>query len=331
MWVVTTTMWPVIEPINLIRYLLVWKVNRTLVRLPRCLPVELSRVLGTLIAERLPTREAQPWRKALTKWEGYDNAQKKNAPVPEASWPIESVLFVYPGKQVYGQGELIFWELKLVGKSAEHGLFLEVILPAMEGASTTADPRWHRANSLWGSFDIQAIYAARGPRWEPVASDGKLNLRYRATPNQWADGLTFTPTSQRTLDRLTWLTPFDLQDPSGFTNPKGLYAPTLPKLLEALAARMSLFIPGKRRAHADVWNVLSAEDQAALRGAIEQATEFPVRRQDIERAPKGWPGRWIGAQTFLFIPDPFVPYLELASILHIGKQTHFGCGTFVLG
>jgi hypothetical protein len=164
-----------------------------------------------------------------------------------------------------------------------------------------------------------------------VASDGKLNLRYRATPNQWADGLTFTPTSQRTLDHLTWLTPFDLQDSSGLTNPKSLYAPILPKLLEALAARMSLFIPGKRRAHADVWNVLSAEDQAALRGAIEQAAEFPVRRQDIERAPKGWPGRWIGAQTFLFIPDPFVPYLELASILHIGKQTHFGCGTFVLG
>lgn len=317
-------MWPIIGPISLIRYLVVWRINRTLVRLPRCLSVGMSRVMGTLIAERLPTREAQPWRKAMIKWEGYDDdAKKNNAPVPEASWPIESVLFVYPGKQVYGQGELILWEFELIGNSADHGLFLELILPAMEEASTTSDPRWHRPNSLWGRFDIQAIYAAHGAQWEPVARDGKLDLRYRATPNQWADGLTFTSTSERTLDRLTWLTPFDL--------PSKQSAPTLPEILEALAARMSLFMSGKRRASADTWNVLSAQDQAALRGAIEQAAEFPLRRQEIERAPKGWPGRWMGTQTFLFIPDPLVPYLELASILHIGKRTHFGCGTFVIG
>ncbi len=316
-------MWPIISPISLIRYLVVWRVNRTLVRLPRCLAVEMSRVLGTLIAERLPTREAQPWRKAMSKWDGYDgDTRKNNVPVPEAAWPIESVLFAYPGKQVYGQGELILSEIKLIGNSADHGLFLEVILPAMEQASAISDPRWHRPNGLWGRFDIQAIYAARGARWEPVAFDGKLDLQYRATATQWAEGLTFASRSERTLDRLTWLTPFEL--------PSKQSAPTLPELLEALAARMRLFIPGKRRAPADVWEVLGADDQAALRGAIEQAAEFPLRHQDLKRAPKSWPGRWLGGQTFLFIPDPLVPYLELASILHIGKQTHFGCGTFSL-
>ena len=71
-------MWSIIEPLHLIRYLLVWKVNRKMVRLPHCLPVDLSRVLGTLIAERLPTREAQPWRKASSKWEGYDSAARND-------------------------------------------------------------------------------------------------------------------------------------------------------------------------------------------------------------------------------------------------------------
>jgi hypothetical protein len=337
-------MWSIIEPLHLIRYLLVWKVNRKMVRLPHCLPVDLSRVLGTLIAERLPTREAQPWRKALSKWEGYDDAPdprsregnkprtgtgmpepRKNSPVPQAAWPIETVLFVYPGKQIYGQGELIFWELKLAGASADHGLFLEIILPAMEEASTTSDPRWAGPNSLWGGFDIQAIYAARGLRWEPVASDGKLDLRQRVLPNQWAEGLTFTSDSERVFDQLSWPTGFDLATRHGAER-----APTLPQILEALAARLITFRPGKHLATADVWQSLGPDDQAALRGAMEQAAGFPVTRQQIEPVPKGWPGKWGGSQNFLIIPDPIVPYLELASIFHVGRQTHFGCGTFII-
>jgi hypothetical protein len=327
-------MWPIIESLHLIRYLLVWKVNRKMVRLPHCLPVDLSRVLGTLIAERLPTREAQPWRKALNKWADYDNAphprshegrqprsetdpREKNNPVPQAAWPLETVLFVYPGKQIYGQGELIFWELKLAGASADHGLFLEVILPAMEEASTTSDPRWSRPNSLWGSFDIQSIYAARGLHWEPVASDGKLDLRQRVLPNQWAEGLTFASDSKHVLDRLSWPTGFDLATSR---------APTLPQLLEALAARLIAFRPGKHLATAEAY----PDDQATLRGAIEQAAKSPVIRQQLKPAPRGWPGKWHGSQKFSIIPDPIIPYLELASILHIGRQTHLGCGTFTL-
>lgn len=355
-------MWPFINQINLNRYLIVWQVNRSLVKLPPCLAVELSWVLATIIAERLPTSEARPWRKALAAWEGYlENGAlpgKKGAPVPEAAWPLEAVLFVYPGKQIYGQGELIVWELKLIGASADHELFLQLILPAMEQAGQSTDPRWHRPNSLWGRFDIRAIYMARGPRWEPLAQAGKVDLRIRPTPNQWAIGLELDVHVARAFDRLTWLTPFDfggrksevgdrrsevgeqksevgsrradrsISDPqSPIPNPA---APTLPELIEALAERLICFIPTRRHKAAEVWEILSAEDQAALRGAIEQAAQFPLRRQKIEAAPQGWPGKWIGEQTFLFIPDPLIPYLELASILHLGRQTHFGCGTFVI-
>ena len=333
-------MWPFIKPIKLIRYLFVLRVNGSLVRLPRCPSTELSLVLGTVIANRLPTREARPWRKALAPWDEHGGislvGKKKPRTIPEASWPIEAVLFVYPGKNIYGRGELILWELKLMGESADHGLFLEVILPALEEAATVSDQQLQRKNGLWGRFDIQAIYAARGPQWEPVVSDGRLDLNYRATPVQWADGLTFEPKSERVLDRLTWITPFDFTSDASISRRRrrkripSHQAPTLQSMLDSLVSRMSLLLPGKYNTPDDVWAILSAEEQAELRAVVEQASHIPIHHKSLRPAPKNWPGRWIGAQTFASIPHPIIPYLELASIFHIGRQTHFGCGTFAI-
>ena len=329
-------MWPFVKAIKLIRYLLVLRVNSSLVRLPGCLSTELSLVLGTIIANRLPTREAGPWRKALSPWDEHGGisliGKKKPSSLPEASWPIEAVLFVYPGKWTYGQGELILWELKLMGESADHGRFLEVILPALEEAATVSDQQLQRRNGLWGRFDIQAVYAARGPQWEPVVSDGRLDLNYRATPFQWAEGLVFGPRSERVLDRLTWITPFDFARTSGRRRKKIPLnqVPTLPGILDSLVSRISLLLPGKYNTPDDVWAVLSEEEQAALRAAMEQASHIPIHHKSLRPAPRSWPGHWIGTQTFAFIPHPLIPYLELASILHIGRQTHFGCGTFAI-
>jgi hypothetical protein len=331
-------MWPFIKPIKVIRYLLVLRVNSSLVRLPRCLSTELSLVLGTMIANRLPTREARPWRKALAPWDEHGGislvGKKKLLTVPEASWPIEAVLFVYPGKKTYGQGELLLWELKLMGESADHGLFLEVVLPALEEAATVSDPQLQRQNSLWGRFDIQAIYAARGAQWEPVVSAGRLDLNYHATPVQWAEGLTFDQRSERVFDQLTWITPFDFASDASATVRRRRkkippdQAPTLRSMLDSLVSRMCLLLPGKYNTPDDVWDVLSAEEQASFQAIVEQASRIPSHHKSLKSAPKNWPGRWIGAQTFASIPHPIIPYLELASILHIGRQTHFGCGTF---
>lgn len=333
-------MWPFIKPIKLIRYLLVLRVNSSLVRLPRCLSTELSLVLGTMIANRLPTREARPWRKALAPWDECGGislvGKKKPRAIPEASWPIEAVLFVYPGKPTYGQGELILWELKLMGESADHGRFLEVILPALEEAGTVSDQQLQRKNGLWGRFDVQAIYAARGGQWEPVVSDGRLDLNYRVTPIQWAEGLTFGPRSERVFDRLTWITPFDFSDANQTGRRRRRkripphQVPTLQSMLDSLVSRMSLLLPGKYNTPDDVWAVLSVEEQAELRAVIEQASHIPIHHKRLGPAPKNWPGSWIGTQTFASIPHPIIPYLELASILHIGRQTHFGCGTFAI-
>ena len=332
-------MWPFIRPINLIRYLIVWRVNSSLLWLPDFLSVEISRSLGAMIAERLPTRKARSWHKALAPWDEDTEDNHRLRTIPDVSWPIEAVLFVYPGKRSYGQGELILWELKLMGESADHGLFLEVILPAMEAAATS-DPRWQTQSNLWGHFDIDSVYVARGNRWEPFIQQGKLDLGYHPTPVQWAEGLTFDVKAKRLFDRLTWVTPFDLSSTHHSESKvrtsrhkkrrSPVQAPTLLRLLESLIERMGIFLSGKHNTPDDVWNSLDEEERSSLQAAMEQAAFLSVDHHNMRRVSRNWPGRWIGTQTFPSILPPIVPYLELASILHIGRQTHFGCGTFMI-
>lgn len=336
-------MWPFITPLNLIRYLIVWRINNSMVMLPRCLPAALSPVLGTIIAERLPTRDAQAWRKALAPWndETIANAQRVIGAesLPNAAWPIESVLFAAPGKTAYGEGELVMWELKLLGSQADHSLFLELILPAMEEAAVTSDTRWKQTHSIWGRFDIQSVFVARGAVWEPIVSNGRLNLDYRATAIQWADGLTFGQTAeQKPLRKLSWVTPVDLERWSPDAKEKmpkrsgrgKSRQPTTIALLNSLLARMGQLLPGKQHTTDAALALLSEEEQTDLWQGLS-SLGFYDRSHRAEPLPKGWPGGWLGSQTFAEpFPLKLLPFLELASILHVGEQTHFGCGTFML-
>ncbi|MDM8550577.1 hypothetical protein QUF72_10880 [Desulfobacterales bacterium HSG2] len=338
------------------RYLFALRVNSSLVWFPNFPSVELSLILGNAIADRLPTIQARPWYKTLSSWDDYlkpfggkissigskkgkrrvsrrkgkkgKNKKQPSFPrteVPETSWPIETVLFFYPGKRTYGQGELIFWELKLIGESADHGLFLEVILPALEDLGHRPDSRWQYPNCLWGRFDIQSVYMARGSRWEPVAENGKLNLDYKARPVQWSRGLNFEAYRQM-FGSLNWLTPFDFRTREGRDE-----APTLKCILEAFTDRMALLMLGKHYDFNKFCDILNTEDQSSLVDAIDTGARIPILRHNFKPAPKYWPGRWTGTQTFATpIPDSILPYLGLASIFHIGRHTHFGCGTFII-
>ncbi len=61
-----------------------------------------------------------------------------------------------------------------------------------------------------------------------------------------------------------------------------------------------------------------------------QANRISLLQHDITKAPPELPGRWIGSETFAAsMPDAIIPYLELASMLHVGKYTHYGCGNLV--
>ncbi len=344
--------------IYLNRYLFACRVNSPLVWFSDFPSVELSLVLGTAIAERLPTVQARPWRKSLASWETYlrpfgdkipalakrdrkrtsRGKKKKQLPnvphvkPPEVSWPIEAVLFFYPAKRNYGQGELIFWELKLMGESADHGLFLEVILPALEELGSVTDSRWQYPKGLWGRFDIDSVYMARGPRWEPVVKDGHLDMGYGASPLQWSQGLDFETYcgSQKVFDCLTWLTPFDLSRNHEDKPRNAGRAPTLREISEAFTDRLALLAKGRHHTPDDFWNLLSEKDRSDLQEAVAIASHISVLDKDLQSVATDWPGRWTGTQIFAgAIPDPLLPYLGLASIFHIGRHAHFGCGTFV--
>lgn len=351
-------------PFNLNRYLLVCKVNSATARLPIFPSPEFSVVLGTVIAERLPTVQARQWHKTLAVWDDYikffpaisglgkkpksdsprskagarrrqDSREKpllipvpKKEALPESPWPLDAVLFFYPGKQIYGRDELIFWELKLTGESADHGLFLELILPALEEAGSVRDSRWNYTDSLWGRFDIHSVFMAKGTRWDPVVSRGRLNLKYKAGPRQWARGLKFeSPRPPSHFDCLTWLTAFDLN-----RNDSGIgKSPSLRSILDALTDRLARLTLGSYYSFDDFWKLLRPKERSAFQNAVEMSSEISVFQEDIKTVPKYLPGRQIGKQIFREpLPDLVLPYLGLASVFHIGKHTHFGCGTFLL-
>ncbi|RME41743.1 MAG: CRISPR system precrRNA processing endoribonuclease RAMP protein Cas6 [Caldilineae bacterium] len=336
-------MWPIIRNINLLRYLIIWRVNSSIVWQPGYLPLDLSLTLGTTIGNRLPTSEARQWHKLLAPWAEQATTLSRRARrrkktkgerqevkfMPDAGWPIESVLFPYRHQTNYGKGELLLWELKLFGDSADHAFFLEVILPAMEEISLSASLPWHHPYGLWGHFDIQAVYVAHGEEWEPVIEDGRLDLSVRPTSTQWSDGLNFNPDTMGRLNRLIWLTPATFYKSDRFRRKP--FPPSLQTILQALLTRLGDVLPEKRYSPEEIAAQLTPEGGETFEQLLERADAIPVQRHTFKRVPKTWPRGRQGEQTFASIPQPFIPYLNLASILHIGRHTHFGYGTFVAG
>lgn len=218
-----------------------------------------------------------------------------------------------------------------MGESADHGLFLEVILPALEELGNRRDSRWEYPNCLWGKFDIDSVYMARGYLWEPLVRHGRLDLRYKATPRQWSEGLNLDMKHQQSsgtqvFDSLDWVMPFDFGG-SGEEN----WLPTLKRILEAFIARAALLTMGTNYDLSAFWKSLSEEDRTSLENAVICASDNPVLKNNFSSVPEHWPGRRTGEQIFsASIADLIIPYLGLASIFHIGKYAHFGCGTFFI-
>lgn len=327
-------MWTTAPPLRLLRYLIVLRVNRTAARLAPFPAANFSATLGEIIASRLSTQEARAWHRALQPWAGYagEEEEGRDAPPgqssrplpqtspPEAAWPIDAILHVYPGKQIYGYGEQILWEIKLLGDSANHNLFLELLLPAIESAGLSADPRWVGGNSLWGRYEIDRVSVARGLVWQPLAQQGRIDLSLRPDPLQWADGLPFRLEGNRYVRKVTWQTPFAPDSDSHQQKESSLSAPGLATLLEACARQIEAYLPG--------W--LASGQRPAWEQVVATAQKTPVVHSSLTPPPNQWPGQLIGEQIFSRIPASALPYLVFGSLLHIGRYRHFGCGTFLM-
>lgn len=386
-------MWTTDPLPNVLRYLFVLRVNRPIVRLPAYPALEFSLVLGTMLADRLPTKEARAWRKSLEPWQEYQGEilsappskgqppkqkqrtelppRKNPRAIPDIAWPLDVVIHVYPGKTFYNQGEVILWECRLIGEQADHALFLEKILPTVEAAGATRDKHWYRDIKLWGRYEIEGLYVARGQRWEPLAEAGRLDLSVRPTTMQWAEGLPFTMSVGRSFRKVAWYTPVDLsnivppQPPQqnrrrqanrqrSHWRQQKQEPPTLYTILAATAQRLGAPVP--------LWHLKSPTREEAMAGSTKQpsvaapeksvttssplsaqtispqrweevlalAQQIPIVHSDLRLPPKGWPGQVIGTQTYDVIPPELLPYLTLASIINVGRFTHFGCGGFSL-
>jgi len=317
----------------LLRYLFVWRVHRPAVRFRTPAPADIACTLGCHIADRLPSVQAKPWIEALSfaKSTIFQFDRKSGISLIENPWPLSAAILVYPVKHFYGQDELIFWELKLMGQSADHSLFLEIILPAVESLSQKSVGLHSNRFSVWGSFDIQSVYVAKGHHWVPLVDSGKLDLRRRYSTRMWCKDLHFNHRLGLPLKRLEWMTPVCLPLLPDRKPSQKVTAPQLKHILDAWLIRASQLILGRWGTPEKLIAGMDDDTRRDWLEAIELARQISVLRAELVSSPKYGKNMREGAQYFMTpVPEKLIPYLNLAAIFHVGQFTHYGCGTFAL-
>lgn len=317
--------------LKMLRYLIAWRVNTSLVRLPINFSAVLSKTLGNAIADLLSTKDSRQWRKSID----IERQQQFNASTiqpdnyPESLWPIHAILLPHTLKRNYGVNEIILWELKLLGDSADHGFFLETILPAMEQLSCGEIPDRRSRINVWGHFDIHNIWIANGNVWDPLISDGNLNLRYHPKLLQWKSHINEQTYCKEMTKRkrLVFIRPFAF-DHENISHIKDQFLPDMSKIIESVIRRWSFFTSGNIKQ--DLWDLVPPSIIVEVRKAWETSCMMRIHSSLISPALNDEPGLWKGELMYEEIPFFLLPYLDMASIIHIGKKTHYGCGTFTM-
>lgn len=308
-------------PLKLIRYLIELRMNRGLVWLFRDRERELARRWGERMAAQMPIVQARPWRKALAR-RGEDGS---------AIWPVEAALRFQSAKRSFGRGEPLFVEVKLFGDAADHGFFMETMLPALErlGCEPETAAEKSVANPLWGHFEIRSVYSARGHGWKPLIRDGRIDLRFKVNAGQWEQGLRSTEYRSEPATRLAWLTPYRSGDAGkNGTEPP---PPSLRELVEETARRLGRILHGRWTDPREFVGKMDADCARRWNRALEAASairqgtprQIPVR-------PSGGPA-FFGEQRFEpEIPPELFSVLALGHLVQLGQGTLYGNGLFRL-
>jgi hypothetical protein len=301
-----------------------------MVRLPLDFSAAISKTLGYAIADSIATRDARKWHKHL-------DANKLNLfqrptvedPYPENPWPVNAVILPYTNKRNYCKGEIIYWELKLIGDSADHGFFLEAIVPAMEKLGYTEQNIHQSRISIWGHYDILSVWVANGKMWEPLIHESQLNLRYNPKPLQWNAQFTeeYYHKNMAKQIRLIWSRPFEF-DTQDVSQIKDRFIPEMQTIIESVIRRWGFFTSSTLRK--DFLDLLPSDLLTEVKKAWEIACNMRITSYNLKPALRDEPGLWSGELTYENIPVFLMPYLDIAAIFHVGKKTHYGCGTFVL-
>jgi hypothetical protein len=316
--------------IKLFRYLIAWRVNTPMVRLPLDFTAAISQTLGYAIADSISTRDARRWLKHLdTNKLNLFQRPAIEDPYPETPWPVHAVILPHTNKRNYCQGEIIYWELKLIGDSADHGFFLEAIIPAMEKLGYTEQNIPQSRLSIWGHYDILSVWVANGNNWDPLINESQLNLKYHPKPLQWNSHLTedYYHKGMSQQKRLIWLRPFEF-DVLGISQMKDKFIPEMQSIIESVVRRWSFF--SSSRIRKEIWDLVPSNLLIEVKKAWEIAGNMRISSYNLIPALRNEPGLWTGELTYENIPVFLMPYLDMAAIFHVGKKTHYGCGTFAL-
>ncbi|ETR74129.1 MAG: hypothetical protein OMM_00438 [Candidatus Magnetoglobus multicellularis str. Araruama] len=183
--------------------------------------------------------------------------------------------------------------------------------------------------SVWGHFDIISVWVANGNKWESLIQGSELNLRYDPKPLQWNNDLTeaYYNKNMAKKIKLIWIRPFefDIQSTSHLTDK---FIPEMPAIIESVIRRWSFF--ASQRIQKDIWDLIPTHLLVEVKKAWEIACNMRITSYNLIPALKHEPGLWSGELSYENIPVFLMPYLDMAALLHVGKKTHYGCGTFAL-
>ena len=218
-------------------------------------------------------------------------------------------------KKVYRAGETFAWEIKLLGRSAAHELFATRFMPALEmGGLLAGVGNWSElVDGHFGRFEIAQVSVDAGNAWQEIYN--RKQWFHQHVAPLYLDRMLPAMLNHQAYSTITWITPFCLQKKH-----ENLTQVTLADLLYFIWRRLCVLHQG---------NV----DKILLHNILQQADKTEMLHHDllpIASYREHDTLYRIGRIAYSHIPDALLPLCLAGSLIHIGKSTRYGYGTYCL-